>query len=217
MGASIYIAAQTPTYASTQFSKSEISGPSGYFSSKKAGFSFYWKNLKTNRGIQTMLVYGDFKAPQLQIAVPTLNKLSKDKHTFLSNYKMVSSKGKLLKQQYYFKMKKLSSTKYQVKLACYNGGRVPSAKGKSFTFTKTKKSPAKSFASAYSKPAFMKKYTDELNQSAQKQYEEQKAKGQNVQDPSTSSEVQSEVKQKATEATNKSLKQFINGFNNVSN
>ncbi len=68
----------TPTHAADTFAKNEISGPKGYFKSDKAQFAFYWKYLKTNKGVQTVLIFGDFKQPQLQIGMPVLNTISKD-------------------------------------------------------------------------------------------------------------------------------------------
>ena len=142
----------TPTHAADTFAKNEISGPKGYFKSDKAQFSFYWKYLKTNKGVQTILIFGDFKQPQLQIGMPVLNTISKDRKTFTSQYKFVSNKGKLLNQKFYFPIIKLSDATYQIHLAYHNGARVPSATGKAYVFTKTSKSPATTYANKYSKP-----------------------------------------------------------------
>lgn len=206
-------ALQTPTQASDTFDKSEISGPTGYFKSDKAQFAFHWKYLKTNKGVQTILIFGDFKKPQLQIGMPVLNNISKDRTTFTSQYKFVSTKGKLLNQKYYFPMKKISDNAYQVHLAYHNGGRVPSANGKSYIFTKTSKSPAKTYANRYSANSLRKTYTAQLEKSANDQYKKEKAAGKNVANPATNKAVQRRIKTKVNVAVQKSVKQIIKGFN----
>lgn len=201
------------TQAATQFSSKDISGPNGYFKSAKAQFAFHWKYLRTNRGIQTILIFGDFKTPQLQIAVPVLNRLSTNKKTFTTNYKMVNSKGKMLKQKYYFPIKQLSANRYQIKLARYKNGRVPSAKGKTYVFTKTNTSPAKSYAYKYSAKSLKAQYTKQAEQNTEKQYKAAKKKGENATDPSKSPSTQKQIKSNVASATKKSVKEIIKGFN----
>ncbi|PAL01154.1 hypothetical protein B8W96_03160 [Lentilactobacillus parakefiri] len=206
-------AAASPARAADTFSKDEISGPTGYFKSDKAQFAFHWKYLKTSKGVQTVLVFGDFNKPQLQVGMPTLNNISKDRRTFTSQYKFVSTKGKLLKQVYYFPLVKLSDTTYRVHLAYHNGARVPSANGKAYTFTKTSKSPAKSYANKYAAKSLKKQYTAELEKSVQKQYQKEKAAGKNVSNPKTNKTVQKRIRNKVNNAVKKSVKQIIKGFN----
>lgn len=203
----------TPTHAADTFAKNEISGPKGYFKSDKAQFSFYWKYLKTNKGVQTILIFGDFKQPQLQIGMPVLNTISKDRKTFTSQYKFVSNKGKLLNQKFYFPIIKLSDATYQIHLAYHNGARVPSATGKAYVFTKTSKSPATTYANKYSKPSLTKQYTAQLEKSAEKQYRQQRAKGKNVANPAKNKTVQKKIKAKVNSAVKKNVKQLIKGFN----
>lgn len=209
----VFTASSTPVKASNTFDKSEISGPTGYFKSNKARFAFHWKYLKTKKGVQTILIFGDFNKPELQIGMPVLNNISKDRTTFTSQYKFVNTKGKLLNQKYYFPIKKLSNNSYQVHLAYHNGGRVPSANGKSYIFTKTAKSPAKIYANKYSAQTLKKQYTTQLEKSANKQYKKAKAAGKNVANPATNKQVQKRIKAKVNSAVKKSVKQIIQGFN----
>lgn len=203
----------TATQASDTFSDSEISGPTGYFKSSKAQFAFHWKNLKTDSGVQTILIFGDFHKPQIQLGMPSLNNISKDRKTFTSEYKFISSKGKLLTQKYYFPIKKLSDNSYQIHLAYHDGARVPSANGKSYVFTKSATSPAKSYAHKYSAKVLKKEYTLQLQASSEKQYRKEKAKGKSVSDPATNKTMQKKIAKRANAAVAKSVKQIIKGFN----
>ncbi|MFD1124791.1 hypothetical protein ACFQ22_05350 [Lentilactobacillus raoultii] len=201
---------QSPTisHASNTFSKNEVSGPSGYFANDTKGVAFHWKNIKTNSGIHTVIFFGDFNTPKIQLGIPLKNSLSANKRTLTSKYQLSSTK-----KTRSFKLTKLSQTKYRVKLAKIGQSYLPSTSGKTYTFTKSAKSPASRLANRHTRPVLLKNYERQLNNNLQKQYQKQKAAGKNIKDPATDTEVQAKVKQVAQKATNKSLKQIVQAFN----
>lgn len=199
--------------ASTTFSSGDISGPSGYFKSARAQFAFHWKNVKTKQGIQTVLIFGDFQKPQIQTAIPTGNKISANKKTFYSTYRLINSNGKLQPTETSFKIIQLGKNRYQVHIATTGTGRIAKSGGKSYTFTRTKTSPAKTYANAYSKRVLNQRYTNQLNANLEKQYQAAKQKGENIKDPATDPDIQAKVKSTAATATARSIKNIIKAFN----
>ncbi len=199
--------------ASTVFSTSEVtSGPTGYFYSPKAQFSFYWKTLKSKQKRQTVIVLGDFKTPSLRVLYPVTNHLSKDQTTFTVNYRMINSKGKLGTQEYYFPIQKLTAKTYRVKLGLYKKGQIPNSNGQSYTFQKSKTSPANHFAWKYTYVNLKKRFQSQLMNQALKQYSVQKAKGKQVANPSGNTTVKKQINRKASAAASKTARQMIKGF-----
>lgn len=199
------------THAASTFSSKDISGPSGYFSNSKLGVAFHWKNMRTSSGVRTILVFGDFKTPQFKIGQPVNNTLSKNKRTFNASYKMINN-SKLSKKNAHFKLLKLSATKYRVKLTKYQHGYIPSNSGKTYTFTLTKKSPAKSLANKFARPTLSKQYKTQMEKNLQEQYKKAKAAGKNVQDPTTDSDLQAKVTSTVNTQVNKTVKQIVKIF-----
>ncbi|EHO46647.1 hypothetical protein [Lentilactobacillus kisonensis] len=202
----------TTVQAANTFASSEVSGPSGYFYNSKIGLAFHWRNLKTNRGVQTIMVMGDFKTPKLTTGLPIGNSISKDKRTFTANYKQLTNKNKLTKTNYQFNLRKLSTNKYQVKVAKYGNSRLPSNKGKNYTFYRTKKSPAKSLATKFTRPTLEKALKKQYDQNVEAQYQKAKAAGQNVKDPATDPAIQKQRQQYITTGINSYIKQIVKAF-----
>ncbi|KRL76993.1 hypothetical protein FC17_GL001448 [Secundilactobacillus paracollinoides DSM 15502 = JCM 11969] len=166
--------------ASTKFSKSELQGPTGYFKSDKAGYAFHWTKIKvSNGGHVRAIMMGDFKAPQLAMVVPVKNSFSKTMRTLYVTYHTISN-GKVGKTNYKLSIYKKTSSTYSAKLTKYKSGRAVNIKGTTYTFTKTKSSPAKSYVNTYTKPIFQKSLQDQYEAAVQKQYQDYLAKGENV-------------------------------------
>lgn len=213
-GAAVFATTTDAHAASNKFTTSQTAGLTGYYSSSKAGYAFHWKYLESSKGIQRVLVFGDFKKPNVFIAVPTkLATQSKDKRTLKFTFKTANSKGKLSSTNYTFYIKKQSATQYTVKLKSYSKGKLPSTKGTAFRFTRTTKTPATTLANKWTKPALNKIYKKQVDANVEKQYKEDLAKGKNVANPKTDAATQAKVKSTVDEATTKGVKQIIKNFN----
>lgn len=214
IGVGISTAQQPQTaQASTKFSKSELQGPTGYFKSDKAGFAFRWTKIKvSNGGHVRAIIMGDFKAPQLAMVIPVKNSFSKTRRTLYVTYHTVSN-GKVGSKNYKLYLYKKTSTTYSAKLTKYKNGRAVNTKGTTYTFTKTKTSPAKSYANLYTKPIIEKSVTDTENAYVEKQYQDALAKGENMEDPAEDSDLQAKIKDAVTTETTKEINTFINSFN----
>ncbi|HBF75889.1 MAG TPA: hypothetical protein DDW71_11630 [Lactobacillus sp.] len=206
------VAVQQPTTAHASNKISSV--PSGHFKVSKAAYAFHWQTVKSGSKKAQILVFGDFKQPTVRYAVPTKYKLSKN-HRTLTTYYRLMNKNKLDKTTYRMDIYKYSNSKYKVKLNQYKAGLLPSYKGKSYTATVTKSSPAQSYASTYAKPklfnaeykatykanydanykaaydAYLTQVTDAINKGAQQDYKD----GKNG-DPSTP-EAQQDIKNAA--------------------
>ncbi|KRM73829.1 hypothetical protein [Secundilactobacillus collinoides] len=199
--------------ASTKFSQSELQGPTGYFKSAKAGYAFRWTKIKVgNSGHIRAIIMGDFKAPQLTMVIPVKNSFSKSHRTLNVTYRAVSN-GKIGSKNYKLSLYKKTGSTYTAKLTKYKDGRAVNVKGTTYTFTKTKTSPAKSYASAYTKPVIEKLLTNQYNAYVEKEYQDDLAKGENVEDPAESSDLQTQIKDKVATETTKEIKQFVDAFN----
>ncbi|MFC6255119.1 hypothetical protein ACFP1H_11060 [Secundilactobacillus hailunensis] len=211
-------ASQEPTMAKSSNTISSI--PSGHFQSSKAHYAFRWQSVQSGKKKAQVLVLGDFNKPSVQLGYPTKYKLSKNRRTLTTYYRLSSSKGKLGKTTYRMDVYKYSSSKYRVKLNQYKAGLLPSYKGSAYTFNVTKKSPAQNYATTYTKPklfnaaykptydanyepnykaaynAYLNDVTDAINKQAQQDYKD----GKNG-DPSTS-EAQQDIKNEALKYVN---------------
>lgn len=189
-------------HASSVFTKTDVKGPTGYFKSAKAGFAFHWKNVKTSSGTARVIVMGDFKAPQVAVMMPTKNTITNNRTKFTANFRTVSSTGKVGSKNYKLYLYKKSSTKYTAKLTGYRDGRAVSTKGTTYTFTRTTKNPATSYASAYTKPIVTKLFTTAANTEAKSQNED-----------ITNASYKAALKKAAASYATKTAKQVVTAFN----
>ncbi|KRK47660.1 hypothetical protein FC96_GL002384 [Secundilactobacillus kimchicus JCM 15530] len=205
---------QTQAASSKTFSASQTAGLTGYYSSTKAGYAFHWKYLQSSKGIQRVLIFGDFKKPTVMVAVPTkLASQSKDKRTLKFTVKTANSKGKLSKTNYSFYIKKQSATQFTVKLKSYSTGKLPSTSGTAYRFTRTSSSPATKLTNEWTRDALTKTYTKQVNANVEKQYQEALAAGKKVADPKTDATTQAKIKSTVDSAADKGVKQVIKNFN----
>lgn len=214
----VTLATTQPAQASsTKFTANEVNNPTGYFNSTKAQYAFHFKTEKAKVGKKTVkaayLYLGDFKKPSLLKGYVTKYTLSKNRRTLTTTYRIFDTEGNLSNASYKFTLYKQSSTKFKGYLT-YRGVNVHylSNKGTAYTFTKTKSSPATKFAQ-YAKPALETYYTDQLNASVQKQYQEGIAAGKNYKDPATDSEVQDQIKSKVADYVSNDLTSLAKSFN----
>lgn len=136
------VASQQPTTAHASTKISSI--PSGNFQVSKAYYTFRFQTIKSGHKKGLVLVIGDFKKPAVRYASPTKAKVSKNGRTLTVYYK-------LDKTTYRMDLYKYSNSKYKVKLNQYKAGVLPSYKGKSYTASVTKSSPASKYANSYTK------------------------------------------------------------------
>ncbi len=188
---------------------------SGFFTSDKAAFAFHWENIKTNNGEKNVIIFGDFQTPILEVGYPTLVKYNKDTATI--NYQLTDIKGNLLAPIHTFTVKKTGSNSFKVYLDSFQTGRLPSTKGNSYTFSKTKTSPAEVYANKYSAGPLNKEFTNKLDAVVEAEYKASLEKGENVKDPASDPNVQSSITKNAADATAKAVEQMIVGFNTGSN
>src|SRR5699024_5380334 len=84
----------------------------------------------------------------------------------------------LTKKTYTFKLTKKSSTKFTAKIAGTKANRRLATTGKTYTYTKTKTSPAAAYGKKYVKPVLYKEYMkafDSLSAANQKKFANQYA------------------------------------------
>ncbi len=205
-----------PAHASSTANRFSTSNPAkltGYYSSKKAQYAFHWVTVKTNEGKVRVMVFGDFKAAKTTMVLPLTTTLSKNRKTLSSTYRIVGSNDKVGTHNYHFKLTKISSNKYQAKLATSGQRRLLSTTGTTTTFTATTKSPAKAFATAYSKPVIKTAETTELNSELEAAYQEALKKDASAKDPTTDSTMQQEVADLITSTTKSKLADLVSSFN----
>jgi len=174
-----------------------------YYKNAKSKTAFYFKSYKSNGKTGTLLIFGDFngKSANVKYGVPTSIKVSKNKRTLTTKYKLIEFKTtdnktttSLTKKTYTFKLTKKSSTKFSTKVTGTKlNRRLASATGKTYSYSKVKKSPAAAYAKKYVKPAMQKQYTDIFN--------------------NTDALTAAQKQQYATEYTNNAVKTMINNFN----
>ncbi|WP_418611217.1 hypothetical protein R0206_11195 [Levilactobacillus brevis] len=118
----------------------------------------------------------------------------------MTKYKLIEFKTKdnktttsLSKKNYTFKLTKKTSTTFSTKVYGTKLNRRLATSGKSYTYTKTKTSPASAYAKKYVKPVMLKKYTEAFD--------------------SASTLTAAQKKAYATEYTNTAVKTMINNFN----
>lgn len=199
--------------ATKAFSTSNPNKLTAYYSSKKAQYAFHWVTVKTNKGKVRVMVFGDFKAAKTTMVLPLTTTLSKNRKTLSSTYRIVGSNDKVGTHNYHFKVTKISSTKYQVKLATSGQRRLLSTTGTTTTFTATTKSPAKTFAAAYSESVIKTAETSELNAELEAAYKEALKKDATAKDPTTDSAMQKEVTDLVNSTTKSKLADLVSSFN----
>ncbi|MGQ4558266.1 hypothetical protein ACUIJQ_02980 [Levilactobacillus hammesii] len=151
-------AAKKPTINNTDLKR--------YYKNAKSKTAFYFKTYKSGGKTGTMLIFGDFGAtPNVKYGVPTARTLSKDKRTLTTKYKLIQFKTvnnktttSLTKKTYTFKMTKKSSNTFAVKIAGSKANRRLATTGKTYTYTRTKTSPAAAYAKKYVRPVLYKQY-----------------------------------------------------------
>ncbi|WP_367296288.1 hypothetical protein [Levilactobacillus yonginensis] len=158
---SVASAKTKPTFTNTDLKR--------YYKNAKSKTAFYFKTYKSGKKTGEMLIFGDFngKNANVKYGVPTSVKFSKNRQTMTTKYKLIefkTTKGKtttsLAKKAYTFKLTKKSSTKFSAKLTGTKFNRRLGTSGKTYSYTKTKTSPAKSYANKYVKPEMKKAYTE---------------------------------------------------------
>jgi len=173
-----------------------------YYKSAKSKTAFYFKTYKSNGKTGTLLIFGDFngKNANVKYGVPTSIKVSKNKRTLTTKYKLIEFKTtnnktttSLTKKAYTFKLTKKTSTTFSTKVTGTKLARRLGTTGTTYTYTKTKTSPASAYAKKYVKPAMQKQYTDIFN--------------------NTDSLTAAQKKQYATQYTNSAVTTMINNFN----
>lgn len=185
----------------TASASSKFTGiPTTYLKSAKAQYAFHWQKVKVGKKTGTFLIFGNFKTSGVSYAIPTKYKLSKTHRTLTTYYKLLNNKGKVGKATYRMDLYKYSNAHYRVKLNNYKAGLLPSYKGKSYTFTSVKTSPAKTYANKYTKPGL----TSALTSNTQEQYKD----GKTSIDPSTAA-----AKAQIKTEVDKYLTSLINSFN----
>lgn len=149
-----------PTFTNTDLKR--------YYKSAKSKTAFYFKTYKSSGKTGTLLIFGDFNGANANVkyGVPSSIKSSKNKRTLTTKYKLIEFKTKdnktttsLSKKNYTFKLTKKTSTTFSTKVYGTKLNRRLATSGKSYTYTKTKTSPASAYAKKYVKPVMLKKYT----------------------------------------------------------
>ncbi|PBQ24428.1 hypothetical protein CNR29_10555 [Levilactobacillus brevis] len=183
-----------PTFTNTDLKR--------YYKSAKSKTAFYFKTYKSSGKTGTLLIFGDFNGANANVkyGVPSSIKLSKNKRTLTTKYKLIEFKTKdnktttsLSKKNYTFKLTKKTSTTFSTKVYGTKLNRRLATSGKSYTYTKTKTSPASAYAKKYVKPVMLKKYTEAFD--------------------SASTLTAAQKKAYATEYTNTAVKTMISNFN----
>lgn len=90
---------------------------------------------------------------------------------------------------------------------------MPQRSGKSYTFTKTKISPAKQYANKYSKPVFMNYYTNLLNNNINKQYQKDISEGEQTINPKNDPILQERIKVASILYAQQDIISLVNLFN----
>ena len=171
-------AAKKPTINNTDLKR--------YYKNAKSKTAFYFKTYKSGGKTGSMLIFGDFRStPNVKYGVPTSTKLSKNRQTLTTKYKLIQFKTvdkktttSLTKKTYTFKLTKKSSTKFTAKIAGTKANRRLATTGKTYTYTKTKTSPAAAYGKKYVKPVLYKEYMkafDSLSAANQKKFANQYA------------------------------------------
>ncbi|UIF28278.1 hypothetical protein KB236_06880 [Levilactobacillus brevis] len=171
-------AAKKPTINNTDLKR--------YYKNAKSKTAFYFKTYKSGGKTGSMLIFGDFgSTPNVKYGVPTSTKLSKNRQTLTTKYKLIQFKTvdkktttSLTKKTYTFKLTKKSSTKFTAKIAGTKANRRLATTGKTYTYTKTKTSPAAAYGKKYVKPVLYKEYMkafDSLSAANQKKFANQYA------------------------------------------
>ncbi|AYM02586.1 hypothetical protein [Levilactobacillus yiduensis] len=185
---------KAPTFTNTDLKR--------YYKNAKSKTAFYFKTYKSNGKTGTLLIFGDFNGTNANVkyGVPTSIKLSANKKTLTTKYKLIEFKTasnktttSLTKKSYTFKLTKKSSTTFSTKVTGKKLNRRLATTGSSYTYSKVKKSPASAYAKKYVKPALQKKYTTLFN--------------------SSTTLTAAQKKQYATQYTNNAVKTMINNFN----
>lgn len=185
---------KAPTFTNTDMKR--------YYKNAKSKTAFYFKSYKSNGKTGTLLIFGDFngKNANVKYGVPTSIKLSANKRTLTTKYKLIEFKTannktttSLTKKTYSFKLTKKTSTTFTTKVTGSKLNRRLATSGKSYTYTKTSKSPAAAYAKKYVKPAMQKEYTKIFNESSEL--------------------TDAQKKQYATQYTNNAVKTMVNNFN----
>ena len=171
-------AAKKPTINNTDLKR--------YYKNAKSKTAFYFKTYKSGGKTGSLLIFGDFgSTPNVKYGVPTSTKLSKNRQTLTTKYKLIQFKTvdkktttSLTKKTYTFKLTKKSSTKFTAKIAGTKANRRLATTGKTYTYTKTKTSPAAAYGKKYVKPVLYKEYMkafDSLSAANQKKFANQYA------------------------------------------
>lgn len=193
----------------TASASSKFTGiPTTYLKSAKAQYAFHWQKVTVGKKTGTFLIFGNFKTSGVSYAIPTKYKLSKTHRTLTTYYKLLNNKGKVGKATYRMDLYKYSNAHYRVKLNNYKAGLLPSYKGKAYTFTSVKTSPAKTYANKYTKPGLTSAYTTALTNYVQEQYKD----GKTSIDPSTA-DAKAQIKTEVDKQVNTTLTSLINSFN----
>lgn len=204
------VASQQPVaaHASTTFSASLI--PNGHFQNAANHYAFHWQDFKEGKSKGQVLIFGDFsgdiKHPAIQFGVPTKYKLSKNRRTLTTYYRLMNSKGQL-SGTYRMDVYKYSNSKYRVKLNQYKAGLLPSHKGASYTFNLTKNSPAQ----ALSTFTVNQLTTDGIVEETQS-VQEQRDQGKTTADPN-SPEVQQQIKDAVTKQVMSLVANMVKAYN----
>ncbi|NLR08802.1 MULTISPECIES: hypothetical protein [Lactobacillaceae] len=151
-------AAKKPTINNTDLKR--------YYKSAKSKTAFYFKTYKSGGKTGSMLILGDFGSkPNVKYGVPTSTKLSKNRQTLTTKYKLIQFKTankktttSLTKKTYTFKLTKKSSNKFTAKIAGTKANRHLATTGKTYTYTRTKTSPAAAYSKKYARPVLYKEY-----------------------------------------------------------
>ncbi|WP_261809631.1 hypothetical protein [Levilactobacillus humaensis] len=137
-----------------------------YYKSSKSKTAFYFKTYKSGKKTGTLLILGDFgSSANVKYGVPSSIKLSKNRQTLTTKYRLIQFKTAdnktttaLSKKTYTFKLTKTSSTHFTTKIAGSNASRRLATSGKKYTYTKTKTSPGAKYAKKYVRPVLYQQY-----------------------------------------------------------
>ncbi|CAJ1229046.1 hypothetical protein LZY01_06040 [Levilactobacillus zymae] len=160
----------TPSVASakstTKFVNRDLQS---YYKSAKAKSAFHFATIQSttnSKKAATMLVMGDFGSdPSVKYGALTSLKMSKNNKVLTTKYRILNFKQSgdktttsLSKKTYTFKLTKKSTNKFSAKLTGTKANRRLGTSGKTYTYTRTKTSPAKAYATKYVQPTMYQKY-----------------------------------------------------------
>ncbi|KRK93968.1 hypothetical protein FD25_GL001297 [Levilactobacillus acidifarinae DSM 19394] len=140
-----------------------------YYKSAKAKSAFHFATIQSttnSKKTAPILVMGDFGSdPSIKYGTITSLKMSKNNKVLTTKYRLLNFKQtgdktttSVSKKTYTFKLTKKSTNKFSAKLTGTKANRRLGTSGTTYTYTRTKTSPAQAYATKYVKPTMYKKY-----------------------------------------------------------